>query len=155
MTGAAGRARGRGFAMRLAAASLVLAAATAATPAAALEVDGVWEVEDGDAHVRIWRCGESLCGDIVWLRKPRRADGRPRRDAGNEDPRLRDRPLLGVELLEGFTRTAENRWEGGRIYNPRDGQTYRVDVELLSADLLKVRGCQLVFCGEELWRRVK
>lgn len=141
--------------MRLPAAMLVAAVAALAGPARAVEVGGVWEVEDGDIHVHIWLCGESLCGDIVWLKAPLDRGGRPQIDAVNEDPRRRDRPLMGVELLEGFRRTAVNRWEGGRIYNPRDGQTYRVDVELLSADRLKVRGCQLVFCGEELWRRVR
>jgi uncharacterized protein (DUF2147 family) len=134
--------------VRLFSTCVVLTVIACAAPARAFSVDGVWEVEDRDAHVKIWPCGESLCGDIVWLK-------RPRRDASNEDPRLRDRPLMGVEILEGFKRTAANRWEGGRIYNPRDGQTYRVDVEVLSADSLKVRGCQLVFCGEEIWRRVK
>jgi len=142
--------------MRLAASALGLAAILAlSAPARALDVAGVWEVEDGDIHVEIWPCGESLCGDIVWLKAPLGRGGQPQIDAVNEDRRLRERPLLGVELLEGFRRTAANRWEGGRIYNPRDGQTYRVDVEVLSADRLKVRGCQLVFCGEELWRRVR
>jgi uncharacterized protein (DUF2147 family) len=150
------RSRGRGrkvsarrAAIGLRAASLAFAALAHAAPAWAFTVAGVWEVEDGDAHVKIWPCGESLCGDIVWLKQARRLD------ASNQDPRLRDRPLMGVEILEGFRRTAENRWEGGRVYNPRDGQTYRVDVELLSDDSLKVRGCQLVFCGEEVWRRVE
>jgi uncharacterized protein (DUF2147 family) len=142
-------------ALRLALMGVVLAALAFAARASAFDIDGVWEVEDGDAHVQIWPCGNSLCGDIVWLKAPQNREGRPRLDDGNEDPRLRHRPLLGVELLEGFRRTAANRWEGGRIYNPRDGETYRVDVELLSADSLKVRGCQLVFCSEELWRRVK
>lgn len=142
--------------MRLPAAAVGLAAAVALSgPARALDVGGVWEVEDGDVHVQIWPCGESLCGDIVWLKAPLDRGGRPQLDAVNEDRRLRDRPLMGVELLEGFRRTATNRWEGGRIYNPKDGQTYRVDVEVLSADTLKVRGCQLVFCGEEFWRRVR
>jgi uncharacterized protein (DUF2147 family) len=142
-------------ALRLALTGVALAALAFAARASAFDIDGVWEVEDGDAHVQIWPCGNSLCGDIVWLKAPQNREGRPRLDDDNENPRLRDRPLLGVELLEGFRRTAANRWEGGRIYNPRDGETYRVDVELLSADSLKVRGCQLVFCGEELWRRVK
>jgi uncharacterized protein (DUF2147 family) len=141
--------------MRLPVAIGLAAAAAFSTPARALDVAGVWEVEDGDIHVEIWPCGESLCGDIVWLRKPLDRGGRPQLDRANEDRSLRDRPLLGIELLEGFKRTAANRWEGGRIYNPRDGQTYRVDVEVLSDDRLKVRGCQLVFCGEELWRRVR
>ena len=134
---------------------VVLAIMLQAAGAAAGEVDGVWEVEDGDAHVQIWMCEQSLCGDLVWLKAPQDWEGRPRRDAVNEDPRLRGRPLSGVELLEGFKRTAPNRWEGGRIYNPRDGQTYRVDVELTAADALRVRGCQLLFCGEEIWRRVR
>ncbi len=143
------------FLVRLSCAVIALAALAFAAGASASEIDGVWEVEDGDAHVKIWPCGSSLCGDIVWLKKDRDRDGRLQLDASNEDRRLRDRPLLGVKLLEGFKQTAQNRWEGGRIYNPRDGETYRVDVELLNADSLKVRGCQLVFCGEELWRRVK
>ena len=145
----------RAAALRFTAAGAVLGALLFAAGARASDVDGIWEVEDGDAHVKIWVCEDGLCGDIVWLKEPSDREGWPRRDQGNEDPRLRDRPLLGVELLQGFRRTAANRWEGGLIYNPRDGQTYRVDVEILGADSLKIRGCQLIFCGEELWRRVK
>lgn len=132
-----------------------LSLALSVTEAAAADVGGVWEVEDGEAHVRIEPCDAGLCGEIVWLKEPADAQGNPRLDSRNEDPRARGRPLLGLQLLGNFKRGPGSRWEGGLIYNPEDGQTYRVDLEVADPNTLKVRGCLLVFCQEQLWRRVR
>ncbi len=43
-----------------------------------------------------------------------------RRDAIHPDPALRDRPVVGLEVLSGF-QYSRRRWVGGTVYDPRTG----------------------------------
>jgi uncharacterized protein (DUF2147 family) len=64
---------------------------------------------------------------------------------------------LGLNLVGSFTYAGENLWEGGFIYDPREGKTYKCKMTLETPDNLKVRG----FIGIALigktnnWTRVK
>ena len=78
---------------------------------------GIWLTQAGDAKVRIRRCGNGLCGTVVWLRDPiDSATGRPQVDDKNENPSLRRRPIIGLSLFIGMRVVASNKWSG-RIYN--------------------------------------
>ena len=46
------------------------------------------------------------------------------------------------------------RWDG-EIYNPENGKTYSGHIILLNADLLRIEGCVLFFCGGENWTRAR
>ena len=46
---------------------------------------GVWADDTGDSHIELYRCGEQLCGRLVWLREPTDANGKPRLDQHQED----------------------------------------------------------------------
>jgi uncharacterized protein (DUF2147 family) len=111
------------------------------TPAAA-DPTGLWWAEGGAAQVRITNCGGGLCADVAWLRSPFDINGCPLRDDNNPDPALRQRQMIGTRLLEGLQpRTGESgRWEGGRIYDPTSGRTYRATMTLESDDRMLVRG---------------
>src|SRR5689334_603293 len=52
--------------------ALVLLLAGLALPGAAVaaEPTGTWLTEGGKSRVRIVRCGNALCGAIVWLKEP-------------------------------------------------------------------------------------
>jgi hypothetical protein len=39
--------------------------------------------------------------------------------------------------------------------NPENGRTYRASLRLRSADLLEVKGCLLLVCDTQIWRRVE
>ena len=43
----------------------------------------------------------------------------------------------------------------GRIYNPENGRTYRASLKLRSPDILEVKGCLLIVCDTQVWRRVE
>lgn len=129
-------------------ASLLLALALA-SPAAAASPTGLWWAEGGAARVRIARCGEALCGRLVWLRSPFGPDGCPARDRENPDPGLRARPLVGIEILSGLEREAPGVWSEGRVYDPTTGRSYGARVELEGPDRLRVRG----YLGFELLGR--
>lgn len=119
---------------------------------------GIWATKNDRAHVRITRCGESLCGAIVWLKQPLR-NGRPKIDRHNPDPRLRSRPLIGLRILSGFKAAprSRDRWIDGSIYDPGSGKTYHSTITLESDGRLGVRGYigWSVFGRTETWTRVR
>lgn len=136
---------------------MLIAAALAAAPwaAAADPAFGLWETENGKAVVEIAPCGASACGRIVWLRNPLGDDGALLRDRRNPDASLRDRPVCGMALLEGFTREGEADWRNGSIYSAENGKTYTANMALKDG-ALRLRGYVGVplFGETQVWRRV-
>ena len=118
-------------------------------PAAADEASpvGEWQVQNGDAHIRILRCGDALWGFIDWLKTPGI-------DQSNPDPAKRDRPLLGLPIVRGMKQDAQE-WAGD-IYNSDNGKTYSGAISLDAPDTLYIKGCLLGgwLCGGEHWKRI-
>jgi len=52
---------------------------------------------------------------------------------------LKDKPLTGMEILSGFTKTS-NGGTDGTVMNPGSGKTYSCYLELESPNTLKLRG---------------
>jgi uncharacterized protein (DUF2147 family) len=141
-----------GVALRLAATMTVVALAVAASPWAAasspvaLAPDaspiGRWYAEGGAAQVEIRQCGAALCGRVVWLRAPLDENGCNLHDRYNPDPRLRNRPVIGLEVLRDLQGSADDdtTWSGGTIYDPASGNTYRCSLQLETENRLRLRG---------------
>ena len=145
----------------LAAAGLMSSAALAQNSEA---IAGKWWNQEKDAQIEIYVCDAKYCGKIVWLKNPdypaddsKGMGGKPRVDRENPEPSKRETPILGMNLLTGFSHSGGNLWEGGQIYDPREGKTYKCKMTLENPDRLKVRG----FIGISLigktneWARVK
>lgn len=125
----------------------VILLAPAAYGADADAILGFWNTKDREAKFEIYKCGEEYCGKISCLKYPnyppsdkKGLAGLPKMDLENPDPTLRNRPMVGLPLLEGFRYVDENRWEGGKIYNPEDGRMYSAMLWLDGKDQLKLRG---------------
>lgn len=118
---------------------------------------GIWQDDSGRVRVQIQACGERLCGTVVWFKWPDGDDGRPLVDLQNTDPALRNRPLLGLTILRNLRRTAENKWEGGAIYNPEDGVDYRARMSIEDDMTLRVRAYALLplFGKTKIWTRIQ
>ena len=71
---------------------------------------GLWVTADKDGYVEITRTGDVYEGTIVGG-----ADETERFDERNPDPQMRDRPLLGLKIMQGFAYD-DHQWTGGRIY---------------------------------------
>jgi uncharacterized protein (DUF2147 family) len=123
-------------------------------PANAIDPTGTWLIEDSTAKVRIFPCGEAICGNVVWLSQPiDAATGKPQTDKLNADPQLRNRPMLGVAVFLRLRRNSEeNRWLGG-IYYPDDGNTYEGGILFMEPTRLKVDVCVSIYCHSEFWTR--
>jgi uncharacterized protein (DUF2147 family) len=103
---------------------------------------GEWWTPGFNARVRIEPCGDAVCGRIVWM--------------WDETPKdiVDQRPLIGRTIIEGMRAQGENRWTGGRLYNPEDGNDYKGQLQLQSTTRLRVEGCVLFICRQQIWRRV-
>jgi uncharacterized protein (DUF2147 family) len=66
--------------------------------------------------------------------------GLPMVDRYNPNPDLRNRSLVGLTFLEGFTYMGDNTWDSGRIYNPENGKFYKARIRLAGSDRLMLRG---------------
>jgi uncharacterized protein (DUF2147 family) len=147
-----------GVSLLVYACALVLGSLIMCETVRASELVGEWATQGNAAHVRVDRChtaSDLVCGVVTWLWEPLDAEGGPMRDKHNPDPKLRARPILGLSLLEDFRRVINEEAMEGRIYNPENGRTYRASLRLRSADLLEVKGCLLIACDTQVWRRVE
>jgi len=117
---------------------------------------GYWLKEDGAAKLQISQCGRNqLCSKIVWLRDPVNDQGQPLRDARNENPSMRNRPIIGLPIFQGLAPAGGNTWKG-QIYNPEDGGTYKATLTLVSSNQIVLKGCLAMFlCGQKTWTRTQ
>src|ERR1700744_1236076 len=133
----------------------IVAALFMAVPAKAQSAgpDGIWLTQQGDAKVRVSKCGAGICGVVVWLREPIDSmTGKPQVDDKNPNPLLANGPIIGLSMFSGMHPTGPNQWSG-QIYNADDGKTYASNVSVTGPATLKVEGCIGALCGGENWSR--
>lgn len=119
--------------------ALTASGAAGAAPAdGGAEILGHWLSEKEKLIVEFYPCGDEICGRIAWLAKTHK-DGKLRRDVKNPDPALRDRPWCGIEVIRGLEPEGDGEWEGGHVYDPKRGKTYKLAAEAKGDDRLKLR----------------
>src|SRR5277367_4263499 len=118
--------------------AVLIAFALPRTPAFAAAPEGVWQIDE-QAAVQIFECSDLLCGRILWLQTPRNSQGDLKLDKNNRQPELRHRGLCGMTMIWGLRSGEPGRWTGGQFYNPDDGTTYNVSIELKSPERLTAR----------------
>jgi uncharacterized protein (DUF2147 family) len=90
------------------------------------DVLGNWLNADKDAHIRIFKAvNGKYAGKIEWMKEPNDANGNPKKDPNNPNPKLRDRDRMGMAIMMNFQYNSKStKWEGGTIYDPKSGKTY-------------------------------
>ncbi|MGN8158200.1 DUF2147 domain-containing protein [Salinisphaera sp. RV14] len=141
--------------MRLTILSAVLCLLMAALPAAAAndksdDITGVWQTKTG-GYVQVYNNGGRYAGRIVGS-----ASGKPRYDTKNPDPDKRGRRLLGIVILHGLKYQGHGEYDGGHIYDPNSGKTYKAKATLKGPDTLDARGYIGVslFGKTQTWHRI-
>ena len=130
---------------------LLIAAVTVPAAAAAADITGVWMTGSEGGRVEIYRCGKALCGKIVDAKRLRANPDL--RDVRNSDPKLRQRRLKGLVVLQGFA-GGPREWKGGPVYDPESGDgAGRGQLKLLANGTLELKGCVAVFCRTKIWTR--
>lgn len=103
------------------------------------DVLGYWYTEENKAIVEVYACENAYCGKIIWIGK-KSEDGSPLKDINNPDPKLRERTIVGTNILQNLEYSGEGEYEDGEIYDPESGKTYSCLMRLESNDQLEVRG---------------
>ena len=137
-------------------AGLALCLFVASTPAlASKNVTGIWFDDTGKGAVELYRCGNSVCGKIFWLRRAVNKAGKPLRDAYNPSHVHRKRPICGLRVIWGTRAQRDGSWDGGRIYDPKVGKSYDVAIEQVDAKRLRITGYlgTKLFGKSFIWRR--
>ncbi len=119
---------------------------------------GTWLNGEGSSRIQIWKAANgTYSGKIVWLQTPNNEQGQPKVDHKNPNRTLRSRALMNLVILTGLSFDKDNKYEGGRIYDPKSGNTYSCKGELRNNNTLALRG----FVGVSLigrtdtWTRVR
>jgi uncharacterized protein (DUF2147 family) len=104
-----------------------------AAPQPGGELLGEWWTEGKEGRIRFTRQRDgSFAGTTTCCKAEK--------DVHNPDPRLRSRSTLGIVLIWGLRYQREGKYEDGYVYNPRDGETYRLDAKVLDRQTLQIRG---------------
>jgi uncharacterized protein (DUF2147 family) len=113
---------------------------------------GRWQTIDPETNtvdgvVEVYKTGNKFYGKLVWTKIENPIDV-------NGD----GKSLLGRVILFDFVHDEDEEYTGGRVYNPRDGKTYRGKIEVQdNGRTLKLRGYVGIplFGRSQYWRREK
>ncbi|MBM4404287.1 MAG: DUF2147 domain-containing protein [Candidatus Cloacimonetes bacterium] len=102
---------------------------------------GVWFNGGKTSKIEIFRTtAGNYAGRIVWLKEPNDAKGKPKVDHKNPNDALQSRPLIGLVIVTGLEYKGKSNYGGGKIYDPKSGNTYSSKGELVDHNTLKLRG---------------
>ena len=89
------------------------------------QVIGNYLTDKGSSQVSIFKAKNGkYYGKLTWLEEPNE-DGAPKKDKKNPEASLKNKPLLGLEILKDFEfDNSEKNWSKGTIYDPESGKTY-------------------------------
>jgi uncharacterized protein (DUF2147 family) len=146
--------------------ALALGLANAAAALAAGDpnsgIVGVWQTPE-KSQVTITVCPQDYCGNLTKIVVPpeelakltpeqralvAKMDPSQFPDARNQDPALRTRTLLGVQLFA--VHPADAATFKGQLYNPQDGKNYDGYVKIIDANTIEVGGCVMNYCGNPI-----
>lgn len=105
---------------------------------------GVWRNPKNSVHVEIKPCGGGrACGVVVWANEDAKADARK---GGTPN-------LVGLQLLRDFALQKNGSWKG-KVFVPDLNMTLGGTADFPDATTMKAKGCLLMFCKSQTWRRV-
>lgn len=117
---------------------------------------GVWKNGEGTGMIKIIKNGEKYQGRIVWLKEPNDPEtGKPKVDKNHPDEAVRNRPVLGLTNTWGFVYKGDGEWDEGKIYDPKNGNTYDCTIKLKDQNTIEVRGyVKISLIGRtDIWTR--
>ncbi len=131
-------------------AALMLGGASSALALEEKDILGVWRNPDTGSLIRFYPCGDTACAKIAEV------DEKGRKDTNNPDPALRNRPVVGIVIMNGGKKVGPLTWRGS-LYNWADGGTYNGTLTLTGPKTLKLSGCILggLICADRIWTKVE
>lgn len=131
----------------------LLSSMIAFTQKGADAIVGKWMAEDKNLEVEIFKIGNEYIGKVVWFddTDDKNRPMNTRLDKKNPDKLLRNRKIIGLEVMHGLAyNTDDAEWQGGRIYDSSSGKNWNAKAWIKN-EFLKVRGYwHFEFLGETM-----
>jgi uncharacterized protein (DUF2147 family) len=88
-------------------------------------IEGTWYNDDKTSTIEITKGSNGkYIGKITWLDEPNE-NGKPKVDDENPDPKLQNRPIMGLTIVKNFIYdSGKKQWVDGRIYDPKNVKTF-------------------------------
>jgi uncharacterized protein (DUF2147 family) len=118
------------------------------------QIVGKWLSEDKEGITEIYEQAGKFYGKIVWLKKAKDDNGTPLKDTENPNPKLRQRSLLELVVINELSYN-NKEWLNGSVYDPKSGKTYTCKIWLTNDNTLNIRGYLGFFHSTEVWTRTK
>ena len=97
--------------------------------------------EEKTTKIEVEKKDGKYIGTIVYMIPEKYENGAPPKDDENPDPALRERSIVGLQILNNFVYNPDKKeWNSGSIYDPKSGKTYDCYGWLESDELLKLKG---------------
>jgi uncharacterized protein (DUF2147 family) len=97
------------------------------------DIEGIWLTQKKDGKFKIYEENGKFYGELIWSKT------KGKKDDKNPDPKLRSRLLVGSKILTGFEWDGDE-WVDGKIYDPREGDTYSCLMWLEDKNTLMIKG---------------
>ena len=105
------------------------------------KIVGVWWNDEKTTKIEVKKVDRKYIGTIVYMIPEKYENGQPPKDDKNPNEALRNRSLIGLQILKGFEYDAKKKeWKDGTIYDPKSGNIYDCYAWLEHDDLLKLKG---------------
>ena len=143
------------YSLRILLLLLIVFAARIVSFAQADQIERLWYDGDKKGKIKIYKAVDGkFYGKIVWLKEPYFDDGKPKTDIHNPDDARHNDPVMNMLILKNFNKDGEKGYEGGTIYDPKIGKTYKCKMTF-EGDKLNVRGyIGFSFIGRtEVWTK--
>ncbi len=103
--------------------------------------------------VKIYKHQGAMYGKVVQILEEGKEDVKCTRCEGN----LKDKPILGMTIIEGAIENEDGEWKGHRLFDPEQAMTFKCKIWLNphDPDELKVRGYLAFLYRTQTWLRVK
>jgi uncharacterized protein (DUF2147 family) len=104
---------------------------------------GKWMSNDNNLIVEVYKMGKEFRGKIIWFsdNDDKTQPMLVRLDSKNPDIHLRNRKLIGLEVLKGlYFNEKYNEWQNGLIYDASKGKNWNAKAWLTKEGILNVRG---------------
>lgn len=118
---------------------------TAVPASAQASVEGRWANPKRSVIIEVERCGDALCGTVVWASPKAKANARK----GGTDN------LVGTRLLSGAKPIGPGKYKG-RGFVPKQNIHSSATIRQTGPNTMVVEGCALagLLCKEQRWTRV-
>ncbi len=90
---------------------------------------GYWLNDDENTIVEIYAVEGEIFGKIVWMDSSENPNDNPLLDVRNKDVNLRNRPIVGINVLSGFE-YVNGVWRKGKVYHYKNGHSYNAKLKI-------------------------